>query len=80
MRGLETHRHLCARGYKLVRRTALNNWYVPREAAFSVSLFGRLQFLRKLYLGLWPRRIKHAWRARRSEQGRRHPSVSSQGG
>ena len=58
MHGLETHRLLRQRGYKLVQRTGLNNWYVPRDVCFRVSLFGRWQFLRKLYLGLWLRRLK----------------------
>lgn len=62
---LSKHRHMLAQGYKLVRRTALNNWYVPRETEFPVSAFGRWQMFRKLYLGLWPRRIKYAMRVRR---------------
>jgi FkbM family methyltransferase len=68
---LDKHRYMLERGYKLVRRTALNNWYIPRETAFPVSLFGRLQLLRKLYLGLWPRRLKQAvreWRKARRER------------
>ena len=48
---LAKHAYLEARGYKLVRRTALNNWYVPRETPFPISLFGRWQLIRKLYLG-----------------------------
>ena len=69
MQYLEKHHHMRARGYKLVRRTALNNWYVPREIEFPVSFFGRLQFIRKLYLGLWLRRLKHrlaVWRRARA--------------
>lgn len=60
---LEKHRAMRERGYKLVRRTALNNWYVPANAPFPVSLYGRLQFLRKLYLGMWIRRWQYALRA-----------------
>jgi FkbM family methyltransferase len=66
---LDKHRHMEAHGYKLVRRTALNNWYVPRDASFPISFLGRIQMFRKLYLGLWPRRLKYAiaaWRRRQA--------------
>lgn len=66
---LDKHRHMLARGYKLVRRTALNNWYVPRAAEFPISAVGRLQFLRKLYLGLWLRRARRAIAVRRRARG-----------
>ena len=79
MHRLDTHRHMLARGYKLVRRTALNNWYVPRDAVFPVSLFGRLQFLRKLYLGLWLRRLKYAFGSWRNARRRGVEGVASQG-
>jgi hypothetical protein len=71
---LDQHSYMLARGYKLVRRTGLNKWYVPRETAFQVSLVGRLQFLRKLYLGLWPRRLKRARALKRRE--RSNPTTS----
>jgi FkbM family methyltransferase len=56
--GLAKHRFMRARGYRLARRTGDNSWYVPREAAFPVSLFGRWQLLRKYYLSLPVRWIK----------------------
>ena len=55
---LDAHRLLKASGYKLVRRTNLNNWYIPRGERYPLSLFGRLQFLRKLHLGRPLRRAK----------------------
>ena len=49
------HRCLTARGYKLVRRTSYNNWYVPREnpvTAFSLSTIKQfLRLHRKMWLG-----------------------------
>jgi FkbM family methyltransferase len=48
---LRLHRVLQSRGYKWVRRTGLNGWYVPSESGISVSPFGRWQFFRKYYLG-----------------------------
>lgn len=60
------HRAMRELGYRLVRRTALNNWYVPQSAAgdreVGVSAYGRLQLLRKFYLGYWPRRLKRRLR------------------
>ena len=45
------HRLLRSRGYKWVRRTGLNGWYVPDAFPMKVSAFGRWQFFRKHYLG-----------------------------
>jgi hypothetical protein len=44
------HFLLKSRGYKLVRRTDLNMWYVPNKSNFPVSLYGRWQLFRKLYV------------------------------
>jgi len=48
------HTYLRARGYKLVRRTGYNNWYVPRNApatVFSVSSAGEVwNLVRKMWL------------------------------
>jgi FkbM family methyltransferase len=56
--GLEKHRFMCARGYKRVRRTGNNSWYIPRETPFRISLWGRWQLLRKYRLSLPIRRVK----------------------
>jgi FkbM family methyltransferase len=62
---LRIHRLLRSRGYKWVRRTGLNSWYVPEAAPFPVSPFGHWQFVRKHYLGV-PfrhfRETKRKWR------------------
>lgn len=49
---LDKHRFMRARGYKRVRRTGNNSWYVPREVLFPVSVFGKWQLIRKYYLAL----------------------------
>jgi FkbM family methyltransferase len=49
-RTLHKHRYMVSRGYKLVRRSGLNSWYVPAEAPFAISLYGRWQLVRKYYL------------------------------
>ena len=59
---LELHRVLQSSGYKWVRRTGINGWYVPIESPMSVSPFGRWQFLRKHYLGTPFRRARETKR------------------
>jgi hypothetical protein len=49
---MRLHRYLHARGYRWFRRTGLNAWFAPADAAPPVSLFGRWQYLRKHYLSL----------------------------
>jgi hypothetical protein len=55
---LRLHRYVTSRGYKWVRRTGLNGWYVPADSLMPVSLLGRLQFLRKHYLATPLRRLR----------------------
>ncbi len=62
---LQLHRVLQSHGYKWVRRTGLNAWYVPFGAPLSVSLFGRWQFFRKYYLGIPFRNLREAKRKAR---------------
>ena len=60
------HRYISKRGYRLIKRFALNNWYVPAESPAKVSLLGKLQFFRKYYLGMplrrWKRRFAYSRR------------------
>jgi FkbM family methyltransferase len=61
-RSLEKHRFLRSNGYKLVKRTELNNWYVPKETKFQMtSITERARLLRKVFLGLPFRKFRH-WR------------------
>jgi FkbM family methyltransferase len=63
----QLHRHLRSHGYKWVRRTGLNGWYVPESSSMRVSALGRWQFLRKHYLGTPFRHLretKRKWRER----------------
>ncbi len=59
---LRIHLLLQSRGYKWVRRTGLNSWYIPANVAFPVSLFGRWQFVRKHYLSVPFRLLREAKR------------------
>jgi FkbM family methyltransferase len=49
---LRIHRLLRSRGYKWVRRTGLNSWYIPDDVPYPISPFGHWQFIRKHYLGV----------------------------
>jgi FkbM family methyltransferase len=61
-RSLEKHRFLRQNGYKLVKRTELNNWYVPQGTPFHMtSIAERAQLWRKVFLGLPFRQFRH-WR------------------
>ena len=62
---LRLHSYLRAQGYKLVKRTGSNNWYVPQEAAFPVSFAERLRLFRKMYLATPPRKLKRMLHRRR---------------
>jgi FkbM family methyltransferase len=61
---LRLHRVLRRRGYRWVRRTGINNWYVPAENAPRLGFGGRWQFINKFYLGTPLRRLRMAWRRR----------------
>ena len=65
VRNLDKHRAMTARGYKLVKRTVLNNWYVPRETQFAMATLGeRLELFRKMYLATPIRKWRLAVRRR----------------
>jgi len=59
------HRLLQSHGYKWIRRTGFNSWYVPADSAETVSLLGRWQFLRKHYLGVPFRHLRERKRRMR---------------
>lgn len=59
---LRLHRHLQRRGYRWLRRTGINNWYVPAGEVPRLGLDGRWQFFNKFYLGTPFRRVRMAWR------------------
>lgn len=68
------HRALTARGYRLVRRTGLNAWYVPASSEMRLSLLGRWQLFRKYVIGLPFRRLRDA--LRRLRYSLRKPRVA----
>ncbi len=57
----KTHRHITGRGYRLVKRTRLNNWYVPAGGpAPRTTFLERLRLWRKVWPGT-PVRMFKAW-------------------
>lgn len=56
---LKTHKYVTARGYKLVKRTGLNNWYIPAGEPFEMTSFGeRFALWRKMWLRTPFRRLR----------------------
>lgn len=60
---LNKHRWLKRNGYRLVKRTLFNNWYIPEQQLFGLaSAKERLVLFKKLYLTLLPRKIKECFK------------------
>ena len=59
---LSKHRFLSAQGYRLIRRVENNGWYVPGDAAVSVTPRQRWEILRKYYLALPFRMLRNVSR------------------
>ena len=80
VRSLDKHCFLKRRGYRLVKRTTLNNWYIPRDQPFQMTFWlERLELFRKMYLGypfrkirLFLRRSAKARGSAAAGDGRRH--------
>ena len=69
VRSLEKHHYLTRHGYKLVKRTTLNNWYVPKECLFQLTTWiERIELSRKMFLGLPIRKLRMALRRQSSHK------------
>jgi FkbM family methyltransferase len=76
---LRTHRLIERQGYRLVKRTTFNNWYVPREATFSLtSPRERFALWQKVYLRTPYRKLRHALR-RRAGRDSNKPGAQARG-
>jgi FkbM family methyltransferase len=63
---LRLHRYLSRCGYRVLRRTGINNWYVPADALPKLGLAARWQLFNKFYLGTPFRRLRMKWRRYRT--------------
>jgi len=60
---LDKHRWLKNKGYKLVKRTGFNDWYIPKNETFGLSTRKeKLRIFKKLYLSLLIRKIKESFK------------------
>jgi FkbM family methyltransferase len=51
LQSLEVHRWMCAHGYRLVKRTGCNSWYLPVNEKFGMSsLFERFSLWKEIHL------------------------------
>jgi FkbM family methyltransferase len=65
---LQKHRYILQRGYRLLRRTGVNGWYVPNGHPARPSTGAALKLWRKYYLGTPFRRMKRAWQAKQKKR------------
>lgn len=69
VRDLKRHDYLTAKGYKVVRRSGANGWYVPEGTDFPISAYGRWQLF-------WKYRLEQPFRGaldRARRRGRNRP-------
>jgi len=55
---LDIHRYLLRNRYKLVKRTGVNNWYIPIENEYNLKMLDRIKLFRKMYLGTPLRKLQ----------------------
>lgn len=58
---LNRHRFMTRNGYRLVRRTEFNGWYVPAASPIRFGLADNWHILNKYYLGMPLRKIRRRW-------------------
>jgi FkbM family methyltransferase len=61
----QTHRYLTRRGYRLCKRTGLNNWYIPRGTAFRLTSLRERAALLGKFLRTPTRGLEFALKRRR---------------
>jgi len=70
LHNLKVHRYLRRQGYRLVKRTGLNNWYVPKDSPFTLSTaFERLRLWKKVWLNTPFRMLRVYLERRRAARG-----------
>lgn len=68
---LRAHRYLGRAGYRLAKRTGLNNWYVPNESNFRPAGFGsRFRLWKKVWANTPFRKIRVFFERRKAQHKR----------
>jgi len=68
---LKAHRYLGRAGYRLAKRTGLNNWYVPKESSFGPTSFAeRYRLWKKVWANTPLRKMRVFFERRKA--GREH--------
>jgi len=71
---LKVHHYLRQQGYRLVKRTGLNNWYVPRQRRFELTPpLERLRLWKKVWANTPFRKLRVYLERRRAARRRREP-------
>jgi FkbM family methyltransferase len=74
---LRVHRYLKSQGYRLVKRTGLNNWYIPRHRRFSLSSpIERVRLWKKVWGNTPFRKLRVFREKRRALRNRRAPDAT----
>ncbi len=55
---LKIHFYLRKKGYKLINRTGVNNWYIPSRTPYNIPFSKKIKFFRKMYLGTPIRKLQ----------------------
>ena len=62
---LDKHRYLKNKGYKLVKRTRQNCWYIPNNAKRPPqSLFEKIRLVKRMYISIWSKKLAFSIRHR----------------
>jgi len=59
---VDVHRQFVSSGYRLIRRTGINNWYIPAKRKYSTPFPERARLFRKMFLGTPLRAFKNRMR------------------
>jgi FkbM family methyltransferase len=68
-RTAKLHRYLAGNGYKIILRTGFNSWYVPKSSLVRLSLLGRINLWRKIFVSSHIKRFHH-WRTLKFKRSR----------
>lgn len=60
---LAKHRYLKKNGYRLVKRTRQNCWYVPKGAKHPPqSFFEKIRLFKRMYISIWSKKLAYSLR------------------